>query len=238
MYWVRYFALQSRIIRLIYEKTLFSYLGWLADPGKRAEMKNRTFPPFNIGIIGVGKHAKEVILPSLTYIQNIKIKKMCTRTEQNAKKIEREFNIETVTNFRKIINDPEIDGVIISAKSSLHTPFTLSALLAGKYVLCEAPGVTLPADIYLLKKYEDKILQCAMYGFHFFYCPIYVKLKEILQNIHHKKEIYIKFPAKYHLYSLALFLNGRIKKIRILNKGGEYERVFEGCFDNGDRVIF
>jgi predicted dehydrogenase len=48
-----------------------------------------------------------------------------------------------VQDFRDVIDDPTIDGVVISTPDHWHTTMSLMALKAGKHVFCEKPTFTI-----------------------------------------------------------------------------------------------
>ncbi len=53
-------------------------------------------------------------------------------TEEEARR-----NVKVESDWRKAIQDPDIDGVIIATPLFLHAPIAIAAMQAGKHVLCE-----------------------------------------------------------------------------------------------------
>jgi D-xylose 1-dehydrogenase (NADP+, D-xylono-1,5-lactone-forming) len=49
--------------------------------------------------------------------------------------------------YEALLEDAEVDGVYISLPNSLHHPWTMRALAAGKHVLCEKPYSRSPVEV-------------------------------------------------------------------------------------------
>ena len=72
---------------------------------------------------------------------------------------------KTYTNYKKLLESPDIDGVILSTPLYLHAPMTLDALDAGKHVYCEkAMAHTLVECKAIYDAYQktDKVLYFCM----------------------------------------------------------------------------
>ena len=68
----------------------------------------------------------------------------------------------TGTDFRKALDDPDIDALVIAAPDHWHTPATIMALKAGKHVYVEKPASHNPAETELVvnaQRRYNKVVQ-------------------------------------------------------------------------------
>ena len=92
-----------------------------------------------IGIIGAGGKTRLRHIPGFQAIDNVDVVSVCNRSEASGKQVADEFGIPKVlTDWREIIDDPEIDAVMIGTWPNMHMEATVAALQAGKHVLTEA----------------------------------------------------------------------------------------------------
>lgn len=92
-----------------------------------------------IGVIGAGGNTRLRHLPGFQAIEGVEVTTVCNRSEASSKKVAEEFNISKIaTDWRAIIDDPEIDAVMIGTWPNMHAEATIASLEAGKHVLTEA----------------------------------------------------------------------------------------------------
>lgn len=94
-----------------------------------------------LAVVGAGSYAKGMHLPMLRALADrFQIRAVVSRTGHNAKETAATFEAEYAsTDFRDVLNDPEVDAVLIATRHNLHTSMVLDALQAGKHVLVEKP---------------------------------------------------------------------------------------------------
>jgi predicted dehydrogenase len=93
----------------------------------------------NVGIVGLGwpgeRHAEAINGSPLGTVYAA-----CDLNVERLKAFADAFGPKRVyTRYDEMLMDPDLAAVVISLPNSLHYPFSLKALRAGKHVLCEKP---------------------------------------------------------------------------------------------------
>lgn len=92
-----------------------------------------------IGIIGAGGFTAGQVLPSLKSTP-ARLKWIASREGVSGAIAARKFGIENnTTDYRHILQDPEVNAVIITTRHDSHARFVIEALQAGKHVFVEKP---------------------------------------------------------------------------------------------------
>jgi predicted dehydrogenase len=95
--------------------------------------------PVRWGIIGTARIARTAFLPGLREAGGVAAA-VAGRDQQRAELFARENGVErAVAGYQRLIDDPAVDALYIPLPNALHAEWTISALRAGKPVLCEKP---------------------------------------------------------------------------------------------------
>ena len=93
-----------------------------------------------IGIIGAGAITQVAHLPALSRMRGVDVAAICDSDRAKARSVADRFGVpDTATDIEDLLEVDEIDAVIVATPNHLHEPHVLSALAAGKDVLCERP---------------------------------------------------------------------------------------------------
>jgi predicted dehydrogenase len=110
-------------------------------------------PKIKVGLIGTGfmgkAHALGFINASRVFDLPIEAElgTVADVNEAEARRAAQAFGFDkATTDWRDIINDPEIGIVSITAPNALHKEMSLAAIAAGKHVYCEKPLAPLAQD--------------------------------------------------------------------------------------------
>jgi predicted dehydrogenase len=111
-----------------------------AEPAEGAK-KDREVPHINIGVIGCGYWAREII-EKLVKLQNAPVA-LCDHYEAFLNRAKSQAPAaEVYSDYQKLLADKNVKAVIVATPSHLHKQIVLDALAAGKHVYCEAPVAT------------------------------------------------------------------------------------------------
>lgn len=143
-----------------------------------------------VGLIGSGNFSRATLLPIMQGTGLYHLRALATTGGVGAAQASGTYSFDYVTNdYKKLLDDPGVDLIIISTTHNTHAKFIIESLKAGKHVYCEKP---LCLTLEELKKIEeayktsDGELFC---GMNRRYSPLVKKIKETLSTD--------KIPAVY-----------------------------------------
>lgn len=115
-----------------------------------------------LGFIGVGGHGSRYNLPSFLQEDDCRAVAVCDVMKDRlhaAKEIVDKHNgdtaCKTYSDFRDLLADKDIDGVVISAPDHWHVTMATMGIRAGKRVFCEKPTLTIGEGQELLKAVKN-----------------------------------------------------------------------------------
>lgn len=172
-----------------------------------------------VGFIGAGAFISGMHLPTVHYSENMDIRAIADLDEELLKKHSSNMQVGyTTTDYRKILDDPEIEMVIIGTKQDLHARFIVESLDAGKWVLCEKPMAETQEETRAVLDAEKRNAGKLAIGFNRRFAPAYVETKRLMQSV--KRPWFVNYRLMYPNPDKQ-------------NKGGFYETqariLYEGC---------
>lgn len=160
---------------------LLGTIPWLQSftPQLKKEIKGQKA---RIAMIGTGSRGLYHI-HNLLLVPHCEIVALCDDYEPNLKKaMELCPKAKTYTDYKKLLEAPDIDGVMISTPLNWHGPMVLDALAAGKHTFCEK-SMALTMDeclaIYEAYKKTDKVLY---FGMQRLYEDKYIKAIQMIHS--------------------------------------------------------
>ena len=177
-----------------------------------------------VGIIGTGSIATEEHIPGWLAVRNAKIVAIADSSDlaQAAAKKLLQDDVRVVSDYRLLLDDPQIDVFDVCVPSALHAEISIAALKAGKHVLCEKPMATSREDAERILVARDKTGLQYMTALHMRVDPSIVTLRSALEGI----------PLGHVYYARAQWLRRR----RLPGRKGFTTRALSGggpSFDLG-----
>lgn len=101
---------------------------------------NTSNPPLAWGLVGLGRHAAEEIVPAMRRSAAAEILACATRDGSAARAFAERFAIpRAYDSFEELVHDPDVGAVFVATPNALHAAVVLAAARAGKHVFCEKP---------------------------------------------------------------------------------------------------
>ena len=145
----------------------------------------------NLGVLGAGNFALNVLLPALTKVEKINLIGIASRGGTNAQYAAERFNFQYATSDEaRIFEDPKINTVAILTRHNLHARQVLASLSSGKHTFCEKPLAVTPEELNLiqtiLEEYafdsKDAVFPYLFVGFNRRFAPLAQKLFEFINQ--------------------------------------------------------
>ncbi len=161
--------------------TLLASAPWLSSctPEKLEDIKTHRA---RIGLIGTGSRGQYHI-HNILKIPHARLVALCDVYQPNLDTVLSLCpGARTYTDYHRLLEDKELDGVIIATPLYLHAQMTLDALDAGKHVFCEkAMALTLEdcKRVYSAYRQSDRALYFCMQRM---YDEKYIKAMQMIQD--------------------------------------------------------
>ena len=133
----------------------------------------------DIGVIGAGNFARSVLLPELKKIESARIKCIATATGLTAAHTGKKFRCDYVaTDYKEVIDDPEVRAIVIATRHNLHSRIAIDALRADKCVFVEKPLAISMEQLEQVTEAQKASDGNIMVGFNRRFAPLARKVKE------------------------------------------------------------
>jgi len=91
-----------------------------------------------LAVIGTGGLAQSQHLPNIQRSERAELSALCDLNSELLQSLGQQYQVvKRSTNYRELLADPDIDGVVIATREDTHVPLTIEALQAGKHVYVE-----------------------------------------------------------------------------------------------------
>ena len=146
----------------------------------RLKLVTRTTARVRIGVIGAGAYACSMLLPPLRRNADAALVSVATTTPLSGQNARRHFGFPiATTDYREVLQDPDIDAVIIATRHASHARLVAEALRAGKTTYVEKPLAITTEDLALVQRAaEESGNDRLMVGFNRRFSPMVRALAE------------------------------------------------------------
>lgn len=107
----------------------------------------------NVAVIGCGCIANSAHIPAYMGCKNASIKYFCDIIPERADNAVKKYGCgEAVYDYKKILDDPELDAVSVCTHNDLHSVISIDFMRHGKDVLCEKPAARVLNEALKMEK--------------------------------------------------------------------------------------
>ncbi len=140
-----------------------------------------------VGLLGSGEYARRVLIPNLKK-EGVEIKTVASQHGLSGYFSARKNKIpNSTTDYKKIINDPNINTIVISTRHNTHSELVIEALNNNKNVFVEKPLCINEEELSNIQDCYNKLLSQnknpkLMVGFNRRFAPHTIKVKKYISQ--------------------------------------------------------
>jgi predicted dehydrogenase/threonine dehydrogenase-like Zn-dependent dehydrogenase len=175
-----------------------------------------------LGVIGAGNYALTMLLPHLQANKDVHLHTVATASALSGTDALRKCGFrQATTNYREVLENPDIDAVVIATRHATHARMTAEALRAGKAVYVEKPLALNLDEVKLIRNAmvesgNDRL----MVGFNRRFAPI---LGEIAARFRHDAgPLTIQYRIHAGQLEAGSWYRDREEGSRFIGEGGHF----------------
>jgi len=125
-----------------------------------------------IGVLGASRIAEVAIVGPAAELGH-RLVAVAARDRSRAETFAEKYGVErVVASYQDVIDDPEVDIVYNPLANSLHAPWNLAAIAAGKPVLSEKPFARDQSEAKRVAEAAEVAGVTVLEGFHYYFHPV------------------------------------------------------------------
>ncbi len=130
-----------------------------------------------IGTLGAARITPGALIKPARRVPEVRVTAVAARDRDRARRFAARHGITVVhDSYEALIADPAVDAVYNPLPNSLHAPWTLRAIEAGKHVLCEKPFASNEAEAAQVAAAARAAGVVVMEAFHYRYHPLAARM--------------------------------------------------------------
>ena len=140
--------------------------------------------PLRIGILGSARISLVALIEPALEVPGVTVAAVAAREKERAEAFALRHAFPTAHgSYEDLLADPEIDAIYNPLPNSLHGPWTLKAIEAGKHVLCEKPFASNAAEAEQVAAAAKGSGLVVMEAMHYRYHPLIERLREVVREL-------------------------------------------------------
>ena len=137
-----------------------------------------------IGTLGSARISEASLIEAARQVPEVTVAAVAARDQARAEAFALRHGIAVAYgSYDELLADPDIDAIYNPLPNSLHAPWTLQAITAGKHVLCEKPFASNEAEATLVADAAAKSELVVMEAMHYRYHPLIERLTEVVKTL-------------------------------------------------------
>ena len=135
------------------------------------------------GTLGAARITPMALIRPARKVDDVTVEAVAARDPERARKFAAKHDIPKIhTSYEDLLADPDIDAVYNPLPNSLHAPWTIRAIEAGKHVLCEKPFTSNAAEAEAVAEAARNSDRVVVEAFHYRYHPLATRMREIIDD--------------------------------------------------------
>lgn len=132
-----------------------------------------------IGVLGASRIAESAIVGPAHDLGH-RLVAVAARDPRRARQFADKYGVERVVDsYADVIDDPDVDMIYNPLANSLHAPWNLAAIAAGKPVLTEKPFARNHAEAVAVAEAASAAGVSVLEGFHYLFHPVTQRILEL-----------------------------------------------------------
>jgi predicted dehydrogenase len=140
--------------------------------------------PLRIGTLGTSRISGNALLDPSMNVPEVTVAAVAARDKDRAEAFALRHAIPAAYgSYEELLADPDIDAIYNPLPNSLHGPWTLKAIAAGKHVLCEKPFASHAGQAEQVAAAAAAAGLVVMEAMHYRYHPLIRRLAEVVAEL-------------------------------------------------------
>ncbi len=152
----------------------------MTDPTRRDDRSDT--PPLRIGVLGAARISGSAIVEP-AHATGDRLVAVAARDPRRAEAFAAEHGVERVVpSYQDVLDDPDVEIVYNPLANSLHGPWNLAAVRAGKHVLSEKPFASNAEEARLVRDAATDAGVTVLEAFHYVHHPVLQRMQAIVDS--------------------------------------------------------